>query len=48
MPEKLYGVMISLLITIFIFYTVLSPFQDHLNSYEMDQSVAGAKTGKTP
>ena len=28
------------------FYSVLRPFQDYLSSYETDQSVAGAKTGK--
>ena len=28
-----------------IFFSVLHPFQDYFNSYEMGQSVAGAETG---
>ena len=31
---------------VFFFVSVLRPFQDYFSSYEMGQSVGGAKTGK--
>ena len=43
------AVSLDTLICIFFFFffnSVLRPFQDYFSSYEMDQSVGGAKTGE--